>query len=77
MKKLLSLLLAVAMVCTCLGTLALATDKPAAAAEADAGVKVVTASGETSYFATLNDQVVNWSLEQAGGATITVLNDLG
>ena len=76
MKKLLSLLLAVAMVCTCLGTLALATDKPAAAAEADAGVKVVTASGETSYFATLNDQVVNWSLEQAGGATITVLKDL-
>ncbi len=76
MKKALSLLLVIAMVCTCLSSLALATDKPAAAAEADAGVKVVTASGETAYFATLNNEVVNWSLEQAGGATITVLKDL-
>ena len=65
------------MIAAAMCGLAMAADKPAESASvANAGVKVVTAAGDVAYFDTINTALVEWAVEQTGGATITLLKDL-
>ena len=79
MKKLISLLLVLALSLGLLTGIAMADDiaKPDEVTQADAGVKVTDGNGESYYFDTLSGAVTAWVMQAIPGPkTILVLKDL-